>query len=111
MKFVHSESVFQSGKFFDLQYAQSHDYDHKKVYSFIRYTKDQSNVIICNFDANHTKTFTLEIPQLAKEMMGKTEMKLQIKKTWISPVSNDNFKLEGSQISIPANSVMILNQK
>ncbi len=111
LKFVHSESVFQSGKFFDLQYAQSHDYDHKKVYSFIRYTKDQSNVIICNFDANNTKKFLLEIPSLAKEMMGKSDLKLQIKKTWISPVSKDTAILDGFQISIPANSVMILNLK
>ncbi|RVU26650.1 alpha-amylase [Sandaracinomonas limnophila] len=111
MKFAQKEAVFTSGKFFDLQYAQGANYDHKKVYSFLRYTEKEANLVICNFDAHQTKQFSIEIPALAMDMMQRNQINLTKKKYWIAPNVGEQAQVKGQEIKIPANSVMILNLK
>jgi glycosidase len=111
MKFAQKEAVFTSGKFFDLQYAQGTSYDRKKVYSFLRYTENEANLLICNFDAHQTKQFSIEIPALAMGMMQRNQVNLTKKKYWIAPNIAGQAQVKGHQITIPANSVMILNLK
>lgn len=111
MKFAQKEAVFTSGKFFDLQYAQGTSYDRKKVYSFLRYTENEANLVICNFDAHQTKQFSIEIPALAMGMMQRNQVNLTKKKYWIAPNIAGQAQVKGHQITIPANSVMILNLK
>lgn len=109
MKFSTSESVYQGGKFFDLQYAQNASYDKRKVYSFIRYDEKNAQIVIANFDAHQSKTFELVVPELAYSMMNRKVGKLSKKYEWISPNESKLSTVEGHQIQIPANSVMILN--
>ncbi|MEY4383931.1 MAG: Neopullulanase [Bacteroidota bacterium] len=111
MKFAQKEAVFTSGKFFDLQYAQGTFYDRKKVYSFLRFTENEANLVICNFDAHQTKQFLIEIPALAMDMMQRNQVNLTKKKYWIAPNIAGQAQVKGHQITIPANSVMILNLK
>lgn len=111
MKFAQKEAVFSSGKFFDLQYAQGSNYDHQKVYSFLRYTDKEANLVVCNFDAYQSKNFSIEIPTLALEMMNRKIISLSKKKYWIAPNSTEIASLNDQKIVIPANSVMILNLK
>ncbi len=111
LKFAQKDEVFSSGKFFDLQYAQNDQYDCKKVFSFLRYIENEANLIVCNFDANQSKLFQIEIPELALNMMNKNKFTLTKKKTWVSPLSTDEVKVKGMEILIPSNSVMILNLK
>jgi len=67
--------------------------------------------VICNFDAHQTKQFSIEIPALAMGMMQRNQVNLTKKKYWIAPNIAGQAQVKGHQITIPANSVMILNLK
>jgi hypothetical protein len=98
--------VIQLGKFFDLQYAQNAGYPKDKLYSYLRYTEKDRNLIICNFDSvDHS--FAVEIPTLALDMMGVKSVQWKEEKAFLPPASSA-VKVEGNHIQIPANSALII---
>lgn len=109
LKFVQKETVYQNGKFFDLQYCQNDTYDKKKVYSFIRYNEKEAQLVICNFDATETKSFDIEIPILAYDMMLRKPGALTKKYEWLPPTATTQSVINQKSIQIPANAVLILN--
>jgi glycosidase len=107
-KRVSTSDAISKGAFFDLQYAQLDSYPNKKVYSFLRYTGNDRVLIVCNFDAHQTQTFDIQIPQLAKDMMGIKDVKLQLQHAYIPPHSSGKAHVKGYTISIPANSALLI---
>jgi glycosidase len=106
LAWVNSSCVIQLGKFFDLQYAQNAGYPKDKVYSYLRYTEKDRNLIICNFDSvDHS--FSVEIPNLALDMMGVKSVQWKEEKAFLPPASSA-VKVEGNHIQIPANSALII---
>jgi glycosidase len=106
LAWVNSSCVIQLGKFFDLQYAQNAGYPKDKVYSYLRYTEKDRNLIICNFDSvDHS--FAVEIPTLALDMMGVKSVQWKEEKAFLPPASSA-VKVEGNHIQIPANSALII---
>ena len=106
LAWVNSSCVIQLGKFFDLQYAQNAGYPKDKVYSYLRYTDKDRNLIICNFDSvDHS--FAVEIPTLALDMMGVKSVQWKEEKAFLPPASSA-VKVEGNHIQIPANSALII---
>ncbi len=96
------------GAFFDLQYAQSDSYPSKKVYSFLRYTKNERLLIICNFDSKQDYSFDVTIPDLAKDMMHLDKIKLQMQHAYLPPIHSAKATVSGNTIAIPANSAIII---
>ena len=107
-KRVSTSDAISKGAFFDLQYAQLDSYPSKKVYSFLRYTGNDRVLIVCNFDAHKTQTFDIQIPQLAKDMMGIKDVKLQLQHAYIPPHSSGKAHVKGNTISIPVNSALFI---
>ena len=107
-KRISTSEAISKGAFFDLQYAQLDNYPSKKVYAFLRYTGKDRLLIISNFDANHAQTFDIQIPQLAKDMMGIKDVKLQLQHAYIPPHSSEKAQVKGNTISIPANSALFI---
>ena len=106
LAWVNSSCVIQLGKFFDLQYAQNAGYPKDKVYSYLRYTEKDRNLIICNFDSvDHS--FAVEIPTLALDMMGVKSVQWKKEKAFLPPASSA-VKVEGNHIQLPANSALII---
>jgi glycosidase len=108
-KQVHSSEAIKQGAFFDLQYAQDATYDAKHVYSFLRYSAKEKLLIVTNFDAKQGHEFTIQLPQLALDMMQVKSFKLA-KNTYFTPPSTSEApRLTGNKIYIPANSALIFN--
>jgi glycosidase len=108
-KKVHSSEAIQQGAFFDLQYAQDATYDAKNLYSFLRYTAKEKLLIVTNFDSKQGHEFTIQLPQLALDMMQVKSFKLA-KNTYFTPPSTSEVpRLTGNKIYIPANSALIFN--
>jgi glycosidase len=107
-KRISTSEAISKGAFFDLQYAQLDSYPSKKVYAFLRYTGKDRLLIISNFDANHVQTFDIQIPQLAKDMMGIKDVKLQLQHAYIPPHTSEKAHVKGNTISIPANSALFI---
>jgi glycosidase len=107
-KRISTSEAISKGAFFDLQYAQLDSYPSKKVYAFLRYTGKDRLLIISNFDANHVQTFDIQIPQLAKDMMGIKDVKLQLQHAYIPPYTSEKAHVKGNTISIPANSALFI---
>lgn len=106
LAWINSSEVIRKGKFFDLQYAQNAGYPTDKVYSYLRYTQKDRNLIICNFDSvDHS--FAVEIPTLALDMMGVKSVQWKEQKAFLPPTSSA-VKVEGNHIQIPANSALII---
>ncbi len=107
MKWVNQDEVIRHGKFFDLQYAQNNAYNHKKIYSYLRYTDDKAYLIIVNFNALNSEEFTIQIPDLAKEMIQNKSERLKLKKAFLPPNSEKPIILN-NKITIPSNSSLVL---
>lgn len=73
LAFTNESEAVKSGKFFDLQYfngnGQSVNYNDKKIFSYLRFTKNQKLLFICNFDLEKSYSTSVFIPQGAWEMM------------------------------------------
>jgi glycosidase len=108
-KLVHTSDAIQQGAFFDLQYAQDAGYDAKLVYSFLRYTAKEKLLIVTNFDAKQGHEFTIQLPQLALDMMQVKSFKLAQNTYFTPPSTLDAPRLTGNKIYIPANSALIFN--
>ncbi|MBP6385911.1 MAG: alpha-amylase family protein [Pseudarcicella sp.] len=112
--FSQENKAIYKGNFFDLQYAQN--YQSKKIYSYIRYTKDQKLLFVCNFDQNDEKEFHLNIPPLAWGMMDMTsQSRFKIKETFSKENQDKNQISVNSenhlQIKIQANTVLVIEIK
>jgi len=106
LAWVNTSEVIRKGKFFDLQYAQNAGYPKDKVYSYLRYTEKERNLIICNFDSvDHS--FAVEIPSLALDMMGVKSVQWKEEKAFLPPASSA-VKVQGNHIQLPANSALII---
>ncbi len=107
-KRISTTEAISKGAFFDLQYAQLDSYPSKKVYAFLRYTGKDRLLIIANFDAHQMQTFDIQLPQLAKDMMGIKDVKLQLQHAYIPPHTSEKAQVKGNTISIPANSALFI---
>jgi glycosidase len=72
-----NHEAIKFGKYYDLQFCnrfyQSEGYDEQFIYSFIRYTDDESLLIVVNFNAKQAYNLNIKIPEDAL-----TKMKLRI---------------------------------
>jgi glycosidase len=107
-KRVAKSEAISKGAFFDLQYAQSASYPSQKVYSFLRYTKNERLLIMCNFDSQKGQSIDVVIPTLAKDMMQISDVKLQMQHAYIPPSSPEKASLKGNMVYIPANSALMI---
>jgi len=107
-KRVAQSEAISKGAFFDLQYAQPNSYPKQMVYSFIRYTKQERLLIVCNFDANREHKMDIEIPDLAKEMMGIKQANLKLIHAYTPPNTAEKAQVKGHSINIPRNSALII---
>ncbi len=107
-KRVAQSEAISKGAFFDLQYAQPLSYPKQKVYSFLRYTKQERLLIVCNFDANQDHIMDIEIPELAKEMMGIKQANLKLIYAYTPPNTAEKAQVKGHSINIPRNSALII---
>ena len=108
-KLVHTSDAIQQGSFFDLQYVQDAAYDAKHLYSFLRYNAKEKLLIVTNFDAKQGHEFTIQLPQLALDMMQVKSVKLAKNTYFTPPSTSDAPRLSGNKIYIPANSALIFN--
>ena len=107
-KRVAKSEAISKGAFFDLQYAQSASYPSQKVYSFLRYTKNERLLIMCNFDSQKGQSIDVVIPTLAKDMMQISDVKLQMQHAYIPPSSPEKASFKGNMVYIPANSALMI---
>jgi len=107
-KRVAKSEAISKGAFFDLQYAQSASYPSQKVYSFLRYTKNERLLIMCNFDSQKGQSIDVVIPTLAMDMMQISDVKLQMQHAYIPPSSPEKASLKGNMVYIPANSALMI---
>jgi hypothetical protein len=107
-KRVANSEAISKGDFFDLQYAQSANYPANKVYSFLRYTKNERLLIMCNFDAQRSQTIDIVIPTLATDMMQISHVNLQLQHAYIPPTLSEKPILKGNSVLIPANSALFI---
>lgn len=74
LNFSQKSDAVKNGAFYDLQYVnkdgQSMGYNDYKIFSYLRYTKNQKLLFICNFDLEKSYSTTVRIPQHAFELMG-----------------------------------------
>ncbi|MCU0325332.1 MAG: alpha-amylase family protein [Spirosomaceae bacterium] len=74
LNFSQKSDAIKNGAFYDLQYVnkdgQSMGYNDYKIFSYLRYTKNQKLLFICNFDLEKSYSTTVKIPQHAFELMG-----------------------------------------
>lgn len=74
LNFSQKSDAVKNGAFYDLQYVnkdgQSMGYNDYKIFSYLRYTKNQKLLFICNFDLEKSYSSTIRIPQHAFELMG-----------------------------------------
>ncbi|MFN3849923.1 MAG: alpha-amylase family glycosyl hydrolase [Spirosomataceae bacterium] len=74
LNFSQKSDAIKNGAFYDLQYVnkdgQSMGYNDYKIFSYLRYTKNQKLLFICNFDLEKSYSTTVRIPQHAFELMG-----------------------------------------
>jgi glycosidase len=107
-KRVAKSEAISKGAFFDLQYAQSASYPSQKVYSFLRYTKNERLLIMCNFDSQKGLSIDVVIPTLAKDMMQISDVKFQMQHAYIPPSSPEKASVKGNMVHIPANSALMI---
>lgn len=70
IKLSKNNEAINKGHFFDLQYANEYNGGSKgKIYAYLRYTQNQKLLFIYNFDQKNQQNFTLQIPELALQMM------------------------------------------
>jgi glycosidase len=69
--FVSGSEAVREGAFYDLQWANQYttDYNQHRVYSYLRYTRDQKLLIVCNFDQWNALSVSLNIPEHALTLM------------------------------------------
>lgn len=107
ISFIHENPVIQKGQFFDLQYAQNEQYNHQKVYSFLRYLPDKRYLIITNFNSNQTEEFEIVVPDLAKKCMEYQGNQFKLVKSFLPPNAVQP-KLENNRVLIPSNSALVI---
>ncbi|WP_459488857.1 alpha-amylase family glycosyl hydrolase [Aquirufa sp. ROCK-SH2] len=107
LAYIKKNKAIQNGQFFDLQYAQNDSYPKDKIYSFLRYTEKEQYLIVCSFEPKETRTFSIEIPELALGMMGLKNYQLIENKSFISPESPEDANISNGILRLPANSVCI----
>lgn len=101
LNFCTQNEAISSGELYDLQSANTQNYDVHKVYAFLRFTKNQKLLIIVNFD-NHSqpKDVRLQIPPNAMALMGYApDENIKLKETFLSgntlnQKANENIKLK-----------------
>jgi glycosidase len=107
--FVKKSNAIQMGQFFDLQYAQRAIYPSKYVYSYLRYSDEEQLLFIINFQATETFQLEIMIPDLAFELMNKSNLKWKIEYFFTPPTieyKNDKI-LDKIFVDIPPNSALI----
>jgi len=71
LNFCTQNEAIKIGELYDLQSANSQNYDIHKVYAFLRFTENQKLLVIVNFDNNpQPKDIRLQIPPNAMALMG-----------------------------------------
>jgi glycosidase len=74
LNFCIQNEAIKEGGLYDLQSANSGNYDVHKVYAFLRFTEKQKLLIIVNFDNNsQPKDIRLQIPSNALAILGLSE--------------------------------------
>jgi len=69
LKFVNTSDAVKFGAFYDLQYVQGNGYDKRKVYSYLRFSRKQKLLFVCNFNYDQEQEIYLNIPHGAWNVM------------------------------------------
>lgn len=115
LMFSQENPAVADGEFHDLQYLNflSEGYDSSKVYSYLRFTKDQLLLFVYNFDLNNQKNIKVSLPRnVLESQMGKVSE--VILKQVFEGKEKQNIALDKSQtdlINLQANSFKIFEIK
>ncbi len=112
LKFVNESDAVKNGEFFDLQYinreGQSENYNDKKIYSYLRFTKNQKLLFVCNFDLEKSYKTEIKIPNDAFDMMHLNRFgEINYSGIFGSNLSKKQESDETLKIEIPKNSIVI----
>jgi glycosidase len=108
---VLGSDAIRNGAFYDLQYANENNpgYNPHRQYSYLRYTKTQKLLIICNFDRSQSVQTTVRVPSHAFETMG-----LDARDTFVltdillTETSIETVGQAGVPVSLPPLGVLLL---
>jgi glycosidase len=86
LNFCTQNEAIRLGNLYDLQSANTNNYDAHKVYAFLRFTENQKLLIIVNFDTNpQPKDIRVQIPSNAAALMGlSTSEKYKCKEVFLN---------------------------
>jgi glycosidase len=120
--FSTSNPAIHSGQFYDLQFfninGQSPNYDKTRVYSYLRYVKDQQFLCVYNFDRERTITTSVRIPShaLVDSMGLAQDQNYQLAEVF--PSTEFSLEIQGSKmiekgipLTLPPTSVKIIQIK
>lgn len=111
------EPVFSQGAFYDLMWANPWytDFDPRYVFAFMRFTSEDTILVVCNFHRTEDRAMRLKIPQDALDLSG-LNLKLSVK--WeavnlLKPGSKlqidlPNISSEGIPLTLSASETAIL---
>ena len=108
---VIGSDAIRHGAFYDLQYANEDNpgYNPHRQYSYLRYTKTQKLLIVCNFDRHQPVITTVRIPDHAFGTMGSDARETyQLTDILLTETVIKTIGRAGVPVSLPPLGVMVL---
>lgn len=122
--FATENKAVSHGHFYDLQYlnhyGKSENYDEKRIYSYLRYTDEQTLLFIYNFDLNNTISTFVKLPEsvIKTQFEGAEKIDLknvtdkkEVKKVIVKEVTENTGSKGGVQVTLKPDSFLIFELK
>ena len=106
--------AIRNGAFYDLQYANENNpgYNPHRQYSYLRHTKTQKLLIICNFDRHQSVTTAIRIPDHAFAAMGlDAQETYQLTDILLTETVIETIGRAGVSITMPPLGVLLLEMQ
>ena len=102
---IAQKDAVANGDFYDLMWCNPHsdEFDHSKVYAYLRHSANQKLLILVNFDAKD-RDVKLMIPQHALELMGyniSDKLSLEINKSKVQVITCEELCQNGHLFKLP----------
>jgi glycosidase len=112
---VAASDAIQNGAFYDLQWANQaqNGYNPHRVYSYLRYTKAEKLLIVCNFDQSSAFVGRVQIPDHAFELMHlSANSSYRLTDLFLSSEQTEGIDSQGFGVNIPPCSarIFLLNE-
>ncbi|MRT94414.1 alpha-amylase family glycosyl hydrolase [Ancylomarina sp. 16SWW S1-10-2] len=97
---IAQKDAVANGEFYDLMWCNSHsdEFDHSKIYAYLRYSANQTLLILVNFDSKD-RDVRLKIPQHAIELMGynmNDKLSLEINESKVQEITCEELSQNGN---------------